>query len=63
MLSDAENEELRQAFARNALQRDTLIPLDWMENICPERWLLNGQEIAYDWFGDDVPVIFDGKSL
>ena len=63
VLSDAENEELRQAFARNALQRDTLIPLDWMENICPERWLLNGQEIAYDWFGDDVPVIFDGKSL
>lgn len=56
-------EELRQAYARNSVQRDALIPLDWMENICPERWLLNGQEIHYDWFADDVAVLFDGESL
>ena len=56
-------EELRQAYARNSVQRDALIPLDWMENICPERWLLNGREIRYDWFADDVAVLFDGESL
>lgn len=63
VLSEAETELLRQAFARNAVQQDVLVPLDWMENICPQRWLLNGQEMDYDWFGDEIPVIFDGKSL
>lgn len=63
VLNPAQTEELRQAYARNAVQRDTLIPLDWMENICPERWLLNGEEIRYDWYADDVNVMFEGKSL
>ena len=63
VLNPAQTEELRQAYARNAVQRDTLIPLDWMENICPECWLLNGEEIRYDWYADDVNVMFEGKSL
>lgn len=63
VLTDAQLAELREAYARNSVQRDTLIPLDWMENICPARWLLNGEEIHYDWFPDDVNVLFAGKSL
>ena len=63
ILTDAQLAELSEAYARNSVQRDKLIPLDWMENICPERWLLNGREIHYDWFADDVSVMFAGKSL
>ena len=41
--------DLAEAFARSAVQRDELIPLDWMENTCPEKWMLNGEEIEINW--------------
>jgi len=41
--------DLAEAFARSAKQTDELIPLDWMENTCPEKWLLNGEEIEFNW--------------
>lgn len=58
----AQTEQLRRAYARNSVQTDTLIPMDWMENVCPERWLLNGEEIRFDWFDDEISVMFDGKT-
>ncbi|MBP3375528.1 MAG: alpha-galactosidase [Clostridia bacterium] len=45
-------EAVKNALSRNSVQRDVLIPLDWMENTCPERWQLNGEEIYIDWFED-----------
>ena len=42
-------DELRRAYQVNSVQSDTFIPLDWMENTCPERWLLNGCETEYSW--------------
>ena len=50
VLNESELDELRQAFARNSVQNDTLEPIDWMENTCPERWLLNGEEIRFNWY-------------
>lgn len=48
--------DLQNAFAANSLQNDTLIPLDWMETVCPSRWLLNGEEIRYCWYTqEDTP--------
>lgn len=41
--------DLEAAFTRSAAQTDELIPLDWMENTCPERWPLNGEEIRFRW--------------
>ncbi len=40
-----------RALARGAKQTDTAVPLDWMENCCPERWLIDGQEQVFDWRG------------
>ena len=42
--------KLKAAYARASLQKDTLIPLDWMENTCPEVWLLNGERIRFCWY-------------
>ena len=42
--------DLAAAFARSAKQADELVPLDWMENTCPEKWLLNGSPVEFDWF-------------
>ena len=53
---------LTQAYARNARQTDELIPLDWMESICPERWLCQGQELRFDWYEDTIPVLFAAQS-
>ena len=41
--------DLLAAFARGAKQADEMIPLDWMENRWPQRWLLNGEEVHFDW--------------
>lgn len=41
-------------------QGDVRCALDWMENICPERWLLNGREVRFDWYADDVCAMFEG---
>ena len=49
----AAKEDLKQAFARSAQQADTLIPLDWMENSCPEHWLLNGEEVHFNWYPEE----------
>ncbi|MGN0761913.1 MAG: alpha-galactosidase [Aristaeellaceae bacterium] len=54
---------LTEAYARNALQADELIPLDWMENICPERWLCQGREVRFDWYDDSIPVLFAAQSM
>lgn len=53
---------LMQAYARNARQADELIPLDWMESICPARWLCQGQELRFDWYEDTIPVLFAAQS-
>jgi alpha-galactosidase len=45
-------EAVKRALSLNSVQRDVLIPRDWMENTCPERWQLNGEEIYIDWFED-----------
>lgn len=50
-----DTEEVRAAVCGalrvNSRQEDRLIPLDWMENNCPRRWSLNGEEFTVDWFG------------
>ena len=43
VVSQTEKADLKIAYKVNAIQEDELIPLDWMENICTEKWLLNGK--------------------
>ena len=43
-------EKLKAAYARSSVQEDILVPLDWMENTCPEVWLLNGKRIHFNWY-------------
>ena len=43
--------DLAEAFAHSAKQTDEFVPLDWMENTCPEKWLLNGELIEFNWIG------------
>lgn len=50
VLGEEELAELRAATVRNAARTDTLEPLDWMENVCPERWLHGGEEIRFNWY-------------
>lgn len=50
VMSSAQLEELKQAYKINSVQQDELIPLDWMENVTPEKWLLNGKEKQFNWY-------------
>ena len=58
---DQETERLlRECYARAAKQADTAVPLDWMENLCPARWLINGKQVYFDWYGDEGNNSFGG---
>ena len=50
VINETEKADLRISYKVNSIQEDELIPLDWMENVCPEKWLLNGKPITYDWY-------------
>lgn len=47
---EEEKAALKTAYRINSVQTDTLIPLDWMENTCPEEWLHNGKAIRFNWY-------------
>ena len=50
VLNEEQEKELAEAFAVNSVQTDTLIPLDWIETTCPQKWLHNGKAIKIPWF-------------
>lgn len=50
--------DLREAFRYGSTASDTLIPLDWMETSTPTRWLLNGEEITFDWYPEEGTASF-----
>ena len=52
VLNEAELAELRTAWAVNSVQDNVVRPLDWMEHQCPERWLVDGETVTFDWYGD-----------
>ncbi len=53
ILNDEQIEELKQAFAISSVQNDRLTPINWTESNCPDRWLLNGEEVSFHWIPDD----------
>jgi len=40
---------IRDAFTRASKVQPDAEPLDWMENLTPAKWKLNGQELDYKW--------------
>ncbi len=43
---------VKTALRRNSDGCDKLVPLDWMETVTPEKWLLNGEVVEYDWYNE-----------
>lgn len=50
VLNENELNELREAYRVASYQADEFIPLDWMETTTPEKYLLNGKEITFNWY-------------
>ncbi|MBQ7788620.1 MAG: hypothetical protein IJ398_03100 [Clostridia bacterium] len=50
ILNEEQLDELREAFKVASVQKDEFIPLDWMETTCPERYLINGKEVTFNWY-------------
>ena len=42
--------ELTEAYRVASFQNDDFYPLDWMETTTPERYMLNGKEITFNWY-------------
>ncbi|MDQ8737045.1 hypothetical protein [Paenibacillus sp. LHD-38] len=43
---------IRRAFEHAAKPLPSAEPLDWLEDRCPSRWKLAGEERRFDWYGD-----------
>lgn len=56
-----QNEQLRAAFARGSMQADVMQPLDWMETCTPRLWLVNGEEVSFDWYPAEGTMSFYPK--
>ena len=50
VLNEKELSELKEAYRVASYQADEFIPLDWMETTTPEKYLLNGEEITFNWY-------------
>ena len=61
VINEIEKADIKIAYKVNAIQGDELIPLDWMENVCPEKWLLNGNPVTYDWYPENGTESFVPK--
>jgi len=49
ILSESEAADLREGFLVGSEQSDELVPIDWMETLTPSRYLINGEEVVFDW--------------
>ncbi len=50
ILSAEQEKELSRAFEIASVQRDELIPLDWMETTRPQIYKINGERVEYEWY-------------
>ena len=49
ILNDSEIMDLKEGFLAGSYQTDELVPIDWMETLTPKRYLINGEEVEFDW--------------
>lgn len=49
VLNEEQLYELREAFKVASIQKDEFIPLDWMETVCPQKYLINGELVEFEW--------------
>ena len=49
ILNETQMSELKEAFRIASLQKDDFYPLDWMENIVPSKYSINGKIYTYEW--------------
>lgn len=61
ILDESQLDELKKCFEIGSHQNDIFVPIDWMENVCPEKWELNGKEISFNWFDEKGNDIFIPK--
>lgn len=60
VLGEAENREMREFFRLASVQKSRAVPLDWLSNVCPENWELNGKTVRFNWY---EPECFDADFL
>ena len=60
VLGEAENREMREFFRLASVQKSRAVPLDWLSNVCPENWELDGKTVRFNWY---EPECFDADFL
>lgn len=53
LLSEQENEELRQILCKASTQEKHKIPADWKDTDCPAVWTDGEEEIHYQWYEEE----------
>ena len=60
--TDEIKRDLKKYLAINSIQKDTIVPLDWQQNMVPDNWLINGEEVEFDWICEEYPILISSFS-
>ena len=59
ILNEEQERELKEAFRIASVQKDELIPLDWMETTCPQLYKINGENVTLDLYAKKGTASFN----
>ncbi len=62
-LTDEMKGNLKAALKINSIQADEAEPLDWMYNNTPQKWLINGEEVEYDFVMESYPTLMKRRKF
>ena len=61
-LTEEMKRDLKEAFLINAVQDNSVEPLDWLYNNIPQKWLIDGEIYEFDFVMDSYPALLANRT-
>ncbi len=57
LLNDEQEMILRESYRINVTKDHSMRPVDWMENVCPSRWMIDGELKEFQWYPEQGTML------
>lgn len=61
-VTEEQKEYIKKAFKINSVQNHKIEPLDWEYNVTPQKWLVDGKIVEFDWVKQEYPDLLEGNT-
>jgi alpha-galactosidase len=58
-VTEEQKAALRESYARASSGKYTMEPMDWLDSTCPSEYIVNGEQLAFDWMGETGVLDFE----